>query len=367
MRDAATIAIIIIFAIEMLASYHRLQQQQQQRRRHLRHRGRRLINDLGLQQQSKLLNASLQQQNGEIVDTLNEQGKIEPEKNDITTLLLEVDASSSSSLNITAAAAAVTSSIKSLQLQPDNHGSSNATDSTLFTTPLTTTSQSNVSTTVFEDPSSSSSSSNMINNTTIVPELELAVNSFVDSTSSGSTPTTTLTPTSNHLPTYQPLIEPTTNQQSMPQTPYPIDTHWPTTDHASSNTGTPTIYITVPSSSPPSSSSPKPTVTTFFNLTYSTETPSSSTTSPTNPTSSPTTNATFYPTYSPTTYTKGERIRQRKKEREEERNRKKLGPTNSPTIVHKEFLEDVSPSKALPMILGLFLTLIGIGCCAWCV
>eukprot|EP00984_Skeletonema_dohrnii_P014712 scaffold6228_cov144-Skeletonema_dohrnii-CCMP3373.AAC.2 len=72
---------------------------------------------------------------------------------------------------------------------------------------------------------------------------------------------------------------------------------------------------------------------------------------------------TYYPTYYPTTLKKGKRVRE-----QEKRRRKRLNPpTEAPTVVKMEFLEDVSASKTLPMVIGMILTILGIGCCAWCV
>jgi len=72
---------------------------------------------------------------------------------------------------------------------------------------------------------------------------------------------------------------------------------------------------------------------------------------------------TYYPTYYPTTLKKGKRVRE-----QEKRRRKRLNPpTEAPTGVKMEFLEDVSASKTLPMVIGMILTILGIGCCAWCV
>ena len=79
------------------------------------------------------------------------------------------------------------------------------------------------------------------------------------------------------------------------------------------------------------------------------------------PSYSPTTH---YPTYSPTTTRKGERVRKRREKRKKNR---VSAPTASPTVVTKEFLEDVSASKTVGLVIGIILTIFGIGCCAWCV
>jgi hypothetical protein len=79
------------------------------------------------------------------------------------------------------------------------------------------------------------------------------------------------------------------------------------------------------------------------------------------PSDSPTTH---YPTYSPTTTRKGERVRKR---REKRKKNQRTAPTGSPTVVTKEFLEDVSASKTVGLVIVIILTILGIGCCAWCV
>ena len=79
------------------------------------------------------------------------------------------------------------------------------------------------------------------------------------------------------------------------------------------------------------------------------------------PSYSPTTH---YPTYSPTTTRHGDRVRKRRERRKKNR---VTAPTGSPTVVTKEFLEDVSASKTVGLVIGIILTIFGIGCCAWCV
>ena len=79
-----------------------------------------------------------------------------------------------------------------------------------------------------------------------------------------------------------------------------------------------------------------------------------------------------YPTYSPTTTRKGKRVKKRQNKRDKNTTKKRprkqnAAPTGSPTVVEMEFLEDVSASKTIPLVIGVILTILGIGCCAWCV
>jgi len=80
-------------------------------------------------------------------------------------------------------------------------------------------------------------------------------------------------------------------------------------------------------------------------------------------------NPTYYPTYSPTTYSPTTTLQKgshKQRDKSKQQNKERMPPTESPTIQKIQFLEDVSASKTLAMVIGLMLTLLGIGLCAWC-
>ncbi len=122
--------------------------------------------------------------------------------------------------------------------------------------------------------------------------------------------------------------------------------------------------VTSPTPTPLPTYPPSTTVeanSTIYQIYYPTDFEEEEEISTDSPSDSPTTH---YPTYSPTTTRKGERVRNR---RERRKKNWRTAPTGSPTVVTKEFLEDVSASKTVGLVIGIILTIFGIGCCAWCV
>ena len=69
---------------------------------------------------------------------------------------------------------------------------------------------------------------------------------------------------------------------------------------------------------------------------------------------------TYYPTYSPTTYSPTTTLQKgshKQRDKSKQQNKERMPPTESPTIQKIQFLEDVSASKTLAMVIGLMLTL----------
>ena len=271
-------------------------------------------------------------------------------------------------------------------------------------------------------PSSSPSATLQLNETTLKVQKTTSMNNttppdfgpaaFNSITYAPTTAAPSIAQTINS-PTFNPSSEPTTQQNNNGRIPYPMDTPWPTD---ASNTyepiATPTYVYSPPSKEVTIDDgdddvinstiidSPSSATATQISTTESPSSNSTSSTTSFKPTTYPTHEydeslwqddwedevwqddwGTYYefnseptyeptnikPTFYPTTLKKGERIRERKEKNQQKKNQNQNPPTESPTVVKKEFLEDVSASKALPMVIGLILTILGIGCCAWCV
>eukprot|EP00985_Skeletonema_marinoi_P003720 scaffold1612_cov136-Skeletonema_marinoi.AAC.9 len=198
------------------------------------------------------------------------------------------------------------------------------------------------------------------------PSKEVAIDdnetntTITDSPSPATTQTPTVSPSFNPTvsattsePTTGPTTEPTTEPTQSHDYDYhddgPLHDDWPHDESEISTTPTtptPTSPTPWPTYGPTTTEEANDAIYPRYHPTYEEEK-----------------EPTYYPTYYPTTLKKGERVRE-----QEKRRRKRLNPpTEAPTVVKMEFLEDVSASKTLPMVIGMILTILGIGCCAWCV